>query len=130
MAKRKTMLMALREWVTENNIVDRDVLEKRFYQCVEEPDPVKAVAQVKRAMFNRFVASIRNKGGARMAFPVTEKDGATFIHIVPGTKDLEAVAIIEHRSATQQKGNNKTRRAVKQYKKQLEGQLSLEAVWG
>lgn len=130
MAKRKTLLDALREWVADNNVVDRALLEKRFYQCCEEPDLVKAVEQAKRAKFNRFIASIRNgKTGARMAFPVTEKDGSTFIHIVPGTKDLEAVALIEHRSATQQKGNNKTRRAVKQYKRQLEGQLSLEAIW-
>lgn len=120
-----TVLGALRAWALENNVIDEDVLAKRFYQCIEEPDPVEAVEQIKKQKFNRFVASIRTKN-IRVAFPVKEKDGVTRIHIIPGTSSLEAVARVNERLTKNSHGNNKTRKPVRKYLAELAEQLSLE----
>lgn len=125
MARKKTTLTALREWAMENNIIDEDVLAKRFYQCIEEPDPVESVDRIKKQKLSRFVASIRNKNGMRVAFPVKGKDGNTRIHIIPGTSDLEATVKIEERLTYNSAGNVRTRIPVSQWKAELAGQMAL-----
>lgn len=124
--KRKpTILQRLREWVAENAITDEEIIEERFYKCIEEPDPQEAVAFVKRAKFRRFIASIRNKEGLRMAFIVKSSEGNRQVHIIPGTPDLEAVAKVEKRLAMNQKGNGRTRQPVRRYQKKLVEQTIL-----
>lgn len=123
--QRKTVLAALRSWAMESNVIDEDVLANRFYQCIEEPDPADAVERIKRQMFNRFVASIRKKN-IRVAFPVRDKDGITRIHIIPGTRSVDAVARVNERLTRNSQGNNKTRRPVRKYLAELSGQTALD----
>ena len=124
----KSVLVALREWAKENNIIDKVILKERFLQCIEEPDPVDSVRKVKDQMFNSFIASIRNKSGIRVAFPVKNEDGTTYIHIVPGTTDLKAVSRIDERLTRNTQGNDKTRKPVKKYKEKLIEQMSLSFI--
>lgn len=115
----------LRQWAIDNNITDREVLKERFEQCVEKLDPAKTVIQIQNQRFNRFVASIRDKHGLRMAFPVKGKDGNCQIHIIPGSPSLDATAQIESRLAHNSQGNSKTRKPVAEWKEILIRQMSL-----
>lgn len=123
--RKKTVLQKLREWVAENAITDENVIEERFYECIEEPDPQKAVSFVKRVKFRQFIASIKNKNGLRIAFVVKSSDGNRQIHIIPGTPDLEAVSKVEKRLAMNQRGNSKMRQSVRRYHKKLIEQTTL-----
>jgi hypothetical protein len=123
---RKTVLVALRGWATDNNVTDKAELRERFYQCVEEPDPVKAVEQVKNAKFNHFLSSIKNDQGLRMAFPVKGRDGNTLIHIIPGSPDLKAVSAVERRLIHNSSSNARTCGPVSLWKAELSGQIVME----
>jgi len=117
--RNRSAIAALRIWAIENSITDNSVLEDRFYQCIERPDPVEAVNRVMSLRYNSFLASVRNKDGIRIAFPVKNSDGSRSIHIIPGTSDLSAVAIVDARLSHNSQGNNKTRKPVRKYKEKL-----------
>lgn len=124
--QRKTVLAALREWAINNGVTDKSILRQRFDACAEEPDPIKAVEREKNAKFNRFVASIRNERGLRMAFPVKKMDGKVEIHIIPGSRDYNAVSAVEKRLTHNVTGNRHTRRPVAMWKAELAGQMKLD----
>lgn len=123
--KIRTATQELRKWAIENCVTSEDELKKRFYACIEEPDKIEAVNYYKKIKFQQFIASIRKKE-KRVAFPVEGEDGIRYVHIIPGTKDLDAVMKIEKRMLKNWKGYNKSHKPIKQYRQELAEQQSLD----
>ncbi len=122
MAKEKSKYQVIADWIKEENITDKKIINKRIADCISMPSYETFQIQHINQKTNYTLIKVKDNRGIRDAFSLNPEE----ICIISKTTDVEKVNKLLRRQESSIDSRTKTRKKLSMHQAELYGQLKLD----